>query len=278
MAKGIANGLKTDLWKVDPADLTLIRDRNHPLYDERVELPFDEAVVLDMLRAGCRVPIKARKNGELLEVVDGRRRTINALEANRRLAEAGRDPIRVPVQLERGRDVDHVDAMIATNELRRPDSPVLKATKIQRYLNAGRTEDEAALTWGVSVATIKNWLKLLDLEPGVQVALAAGQLGLVEALDEYLPLTREEQAAKLEAAASAGELPAPAPNGKKKRKKKRKGSRPPAKLVREVAMRHAQKAVRQALLWSLGDMPAEEVEGAPGESLREAIDDLGGAR
>src|SRR5512137_1971108 len=90
-----------------PEALTLVRDKSHPLYDERVDLPPDEAAVLSIMRHGVIKPITVRKNGYMnggtavIEVMDGRSTVIAAAEANRRLLKAGRDPILVPAIIRR---------------------------------------------------------------------------------------------------------------------------------------------------------------------------------
>ena len=89
------------MFHLPPEDLVLILDKDHPLYDERVELPPDESVVLNMMKYGVRVALEVRKDGPEIQVVDGRRRTINARETNRRLVAEGRDPLLVKVVLAR---------------------------------------------------------------------------------------------------------------------------------------------------------------------------------
>ena len=68
------------------------------------EAQFEEDVVQGMMEYGVQEAIKVVKNGETLEVVDGRQRTINAREANRRLKERGLPTITVKVFIVRGED------------------------------------------------------------------------------------------------------------------------------------------------------------------------------
>ena len=129
--------------------------------------------------------------------------------------------------------------------------------KIQRYLNMGRTEDEAAVVWGVGNTQLRNYLKLLDLDQEVQKAVLKRQLGVTEAHRDYAPLTREDQVKKLEGAA----LPPAQPSGKPKRRKAKQGGKPCAALVRKVANDGVTPAVREALLWALGDTSSEQIGG-----------------
>ena len=249
-------GKRGQVFYLPPETLTLITDPASPLYDERVHLPPDEVVVLNMMRYGVKVPLKVRKNGEGVEVVDGRRRTINAREANRRLEAEGREPLLVKCEVERGRDKDHADTMILCNELRRGDDPVTRALKVQRYLNGGRTPEEAGMVWGVSPDCIERWQRVLDLHEDVQGAVKAGRITFTSAVDRYSKLSREAQVKLLQGA------DAPNPSGKPKR-----ASKPATRRIREVAATMPNQ-VREALLWAVGDLKASEVTNA---RLKEAI-------
>ena len=259
MGSQVLPGKRRQSFLLPPEDLVLITDKDHPLYDERVELPPDEKIVRNMMKYGVRVALKVRKDGESIEVVDGRRRTINAREANRRLVEEGRDPLLVACEVSRGTDQDHADEMTMLNELRRGDDPITKARKIQRYLDSGRTVEEASMVWGVGEASIKNYLKMLDCAPAVQEAVAAGRLGFTAA-QPLAKLPRAEQNA------AVADLPPAAKNGKPKRKDtgKKKGKRkvlPSPKLIRSVAEHGVTPAVKEALLWVLGDIKHEDTGG-----------------
>ncbi|WP_246791999.1 hypothetical protein [Burkholderia perseverans] len=69
----------------DPDDLVIITDPNHALFDRRALLPFDEPMVLNFISTGriyqTITVTKDIETGKTL-VVDGRRRVINAREAN----------------------------------------------------------------------------------------------------------------------------------------------------------------------------------------------------
>jgi len=89
---------KRDLFLVPPEKLVVIGldtedEPEHPLYDARVTLPIDQAMVADVAKFGVVQPIRARRNGDKLEVVVGRQRVRLAREAN---GIGTGDPIRVP--------------------------------------------------------------------------------------------------------------------------------------------------------------------------------------
>jgi ParB family chromosome partitioning protein len=87
-------GRRLNAFAVDPDNLIIIGldtddGPEHPLYDERVKLPLDESTVLNIMAIGVKEPVLVRKTDGNPEVVDGRRRTMHAREANRRLRELG---------------------------------------------------------------------------------------------------------------------------------------------------------------------------------------------
>lgn len=124
----------------DPDDLVIITDPNHALFDRRALLPFDEPMVLNLMAEGVHQSITITKDVERGQtiVVDGRRRVINAREANRRLREAGCEPLRVPAIPRRDGMATLTSAMVSTNEIRRADSPINRAEKMARMRSQGR--------------------------------------------------------------------------------------------------------------------------------------------
>ncbi len=189
---------RAELLMFQPEDLTVVDDPAHPLYDDRVHLPLDEALVLNIMANGVLEPVLVRKNGErddlpVVEVVAGRQRVRAACEANRRLAKEGKQLVRVPGVPRRGDDADLFGVMVSENEVRRGDSPIVRAKKLQRYLAMGRTQADAACMWGVNISTVGNMLALLDCAAPVQKAVEAGTIGATLAAKELSRLPREQQ-------------------------------------------------------------------------------------
>ena len=176
---------RRSFFMMDPASIVVIGvdtedGPEHPLYDARIHRPLNEATVRDMMRRGVKEPISVTKDGAESPpiVVDGRRRVLHAREATRRLREEGHEvTIQVPVlPPERGDNGRMLGLMVALNEHREEDSPLNRARKLQRYLDMGYTEQDAADTFAVSVQTIQNYLKLLSLHPQCMKAIEEGQL------------------------------------------------------------------------------------------------------
>lgn len=178
---------KRDAYMFDPEDLVLVTDEKHPLYDERVHLPVNENYVLNMMFAPDGVPqgvlqpitgMRDPETGKILVVI-GRQRVKAAREANKRLKKAGLEQIRVPTLLQRiPSNAGHraMGMIISENEQRENDTPLGRAKKAQRYIDMGRSEDEVAVLFGISKASVKNMLGLLDAPAAVRNAVEAGKI------------------------------------------------------------------------------------------------------
>lgn len=218
---------KLDVYTFDPNEVVLVDDKTSAIYDDRINLDYDEALVLNMMYApdpegppqGVLKHLIGRRNNESgkVEIVDGRRRTKAAREANRRLKKQGREPIRLPVHVRRANDALSMSMMISSNGFALEDSPMNRAKKAQRFIDLGRDESEVATLMGVSKATVGNLLSLLDAPAVVRNAVDAGK---ISASDGY-KLSREEPQ---EAKKKLSELIEKAPRtpGKKRSKNAKK--------------------------------------------------------
>lgn len=184
------DGTRVNAFAMAPEDLTIVGiDTNdgpeHPLWQPRVKTlkrTITAAWVQNILKLGVLETVLVRKNGPRIEVVAGRRRVLGAREANKTLVEAGAFPMRVNCMVRKGGDGDAMDAMIAENEGRLDDSPVVKAQTVARYLTLGRSEEEIAVIMSLTVAQVKNLQTLLELSDNVQKLVDERRLGLTAAL------------------------------------------------------------------------------------------------
>lgn len=55
---------KTNVLMFEPEKLHLVTDKTHPLYDERINLPIDEGMVLNIKELGVLEPITVWKDPE----------------------------------------------------------------------------------------------------------------------------------------------------------------------------------------------------------------------
>lgn len=183
--------------------------KKHPLYDERVNLPVSDTLIRSIIKYGVRDPIEVRSvvsagGKTVAEVIDGRQRVRATREANRRIAaeaeKAGTEPVfvLVPAMVVNGRnDATMADLMVLKNEQRQSDPIAVKAAKLQRLLDYGRTLEDCEIVFGVSKDTLENWLQLMNMDEQVLSAVnKTGKRGdglpMVVALD-LARLPREEQ-------------------------------------------------------------------------------------
>jgi len=230
----------------DPDDLHLELDPERKHYDPRGSLPPDEAQVKFMLLHGVELPICVEAIGDQFVVVDGRRRVVNAREVKRRQLEEGvpaERAIMVPVKKVRGRTDEK---RVFLNEHRRAVDPVEQARGMQRFLDQGQNEEDVADLFNVTVKTVQNRLKLLDLVPEVQAAVSKGELASTKAM-KLAGKSEEKQRAALNG------KPAPkTPRGTRPK-------RPARKIAMKAAMsKHLKDREAAVLLWALGEITTEE--------------------
>ncbi len=258
---------KKDVLLFDPEDLVIVEDPASALYDERATMPVDEPLVLNIMHHGVLEPILVRKNQETgkVEVVAGRQRVKACREANKRLKKQGCETHRVPAVVKRGEGHALMGMMISENEHREDDSPLVRAKKVQRFLDMGRSEEEAAVMFGVSVSTIKNMVALLDAPKVVQRSLEKGEIGATDAY-KLAKLEPEEAEKRIEQLGKE----APRQNGKKRRSNGKKakaiiegssggrGKREILALQKKISETESMKEMHRigalAILgWALGD-------------------------
>lgn len=250
------------LFLLDPANLTLIEDPNDPLYDVRVKLGPAEGLVRDIAHRGVIEPVVITKRGDKAVVVDGRQRVAAAREANKRLSDMGKAPIKVPCIVRRGEDADLFGVLIAANEHRLDDTPLERAKKAQRLINMGRSIDEAAIAFGVSGGAVRHWLKLLDLPAAARKAIESGVMSADTALTLSEADPEDAKAIVEQATVAAKEAVKGRRSVRSAVRKVVKGAKgPKMKSRRQIESRLAEKRLppdyRIALLWVLGKSEGE---------------------
>lgn len=191
------------LWQFDPDDLIVIGHDTkdgpeHELYDERIKLPLNEEMILNLMAEGVKVSVLVRKGAKgKPEIADGRRRVLHAREANKRLKKAGEPLIVIPAILEHGDELHMANVAIGLNEIRHDDDTMVKAAKAVRLLQRNGNDKKAtALAFGVTTTTIKNWTKLIELAPAVRKAVAANEIAPSAAI-QLADLDKDEQISAL---------------------------------------------------------------------------------
>jgi ParB family chromosome partitioning protein len=122
---------KTNVLTFEPENLHLVTDKTHPLYDERIHLPIDEGMVLNIMELGVLEPIIVWKDPEtgLTCVVDGRQRVKHTWRQIS-LFERGQRPTACSWVVKRGSANQMAKYMVSENEIRRPDTPLGRAKKM----------------------------------------------------------------------------------------------------------------------------------------------------
>jgi ParB family chromosome partitioning protein len=179
----------------------------HPLWDgDRLALALKsitEEWVANLMTFGVLGPVLVRKNGDRIEVIAGRRRVLGARIASARLIEAGQPPLKVPCMVKRSDDKNVMGAVVAENEGRLDDTPIVRAKKVQRLLDRGYNEHGAAIAMCLSLEEVQRLLPLLDLAEPVQQLLEHRSIGQTVALT-LRDLPREEQVQKAEEFVAVG--------------------------------------------------------------------------
>lgn len=204
---------RSDEYHVDPRRLTLITDPDHVLYQSRVHRPFTEEMVQEILEEGVKHPILVRKNGfdqnneEIWEVIAGRRRVINALEALRRQIASGvkrKDLLLVPVKIEPVSDDRAENLMILENAHREEVTPTERADEVRRWLNRrGDTpanRKKLARLLKCAPSSIDNMIAVTAATPAVKEAVDKGELSLRAGAELAERVPRANQKAVLDKA------------------------------------------------------------------------------
>jgi ParB family chromosome partitioning protein len=283
MGKSAIDAKRVNGFALDPNDITIIGldtddGPDHPLFDERIKLPVNEPLALNIRVNGVIEPVQCRKNGDTIEVVNGRQRVRAARLANEMNRKEGLEPILVTVVLRRGADESMMGVMISANELRQADVMATKLKKLERFMSIGRSEEGAAIAFGVSVATIKQWLALMEAGPEVKKAFAAGLLSATAAA-KLAAIPRAEQADAVAEATKDGKATVQAAQRATKTAKAAADGEtasetvvPPQKrllkrLVKNGALKELREGpkfedgFRSAIQWMLGEMASGEVDG-----------------
>lgn len=203
---------KTNLLLMDPDKLTIVEDdTGSALYDpDRANLPVDEALVLNIMTFGVIEPVVIWKDPEtgIVYVVDGRQRVKACREANQRLKKQGCTPLQISCVVRRG-DGKHMMGVMISSFIRQDDTPLGRARKLARYLDLGHSEEQASVTFGISVSSVKNLLTLNDAPRAIQKAVETRR---VTATDGVKLAKMDPEAAK----AKLAELPPAAPRGERR--------------------------------------------------------------
>lgn len=193
---------------------TAHKEGEHPLWDERIMLPLDEAMANNMRVYGTIEAVKVRKAGkypeghpnageDIIEVVEGRQRTRSCRRAVELAKKAGEVAPMLKIEFQRADDVTAVGAMISANEQRRDDLPSVKARKAARILALGHSEQDVANMFGVTTTAVRQWTKFTELSKKVKKAVDNNQISFSAAI-QFHGLAADDQNEKLSELIASG--------------------------------------------------------------------------
>lgn len=233
----------------------------HPLYDERILEPIEDAFVQNIDYYGVLEEVLVRKDGDRVLVLAGRRRVRAARLVNEGRAKRGEMSMKVRIAEKKGDDNLMRGIIVTENAQRRGDSPMTCAKKAQRMRDNGCSDGEIVVAFGITKQTLMRWLSLLDLAAPVQKAVDAGKLSATAAA-KLASLPRTEQLAELPALIESGATI----ETTERRVAKRNGTaikpkKPSARLVSAlvedpVFLDGLDKQARGLLRWLTGDQDA----------------------
>jgi len=241
MAKSPLGGNRRTHNMVSPSKLVVVTDKTHALYDERCKLQLNKELAESIRVHGVREPLSVKIEGNELLVVDGRQR----LKAALHVAKTNKS-LKIPVIEAKGSEQALGELVSVFNSNRVIDDPITEANKLQRMMDRGSSKKECAVAMGFSVKTVERRLKLLTLDPKVQLKVKTGAM----TSDEALALLGESKEDQQAASRRTG-------NRKTGSDGKKQQSRTPNKVtIRKVAEKFMESdpSVTLALLYATGDI------------------------
>lgn len=237
-------------------DIDSLEGEAHPLFDDRVFIPRKDSKIAATIKHGIATPCIVRKNGEMVEAVDGRQRVLDGRMANLALKKRGEELLRIKCVVQRGSDKGAMATMVMANELRTADEIFNKAKKANRMQERGMDLDEIAEVFQVTTTAVRNWLKLLEMDDAVQKAARTGQVTVTEAI-KWSKEERPKQKDLLKAHVAATKARAADPykkKGKKGKKTTTRGKSPGKVKIRALIEALPESKTKSALQWAVGDI------------------------
>jgi len=195
------NASRSTIFRFDPNELVIIGidtddGPEHELWDARINEPKDseslQALALDISVRGIGQPIIVRKDGGKAQVVVGRRRVRAARIANATLLSGTNQSVKVPAVRRDGDALDMVGMMVAENEHREADAFLERARKAAKMRALGASMAEVAVAFGVQVAAVRRWIRVLELDQVIIDAIRDDLIAPYAAM-ELSTLPREQQ-------------------------------------------------------------------------------------
>ena len=205
-----AEASRTDIWWVAPescglAGIDTPADPSNALYDTRVHLPLKPEFVSNIDQLGVKQAVTGIIVAGKLWIDAGRQRVRAARAANALRVARGDAPMKIRVVVSSETDPQAIFLLARTlNAFRQDDGPLTVARNFRRAEdNFGTTAEAYANAEGISVATLRSYVTLLD-KAGTALleAMDAGTVTPTIAM-QVARLPEAEQAAAVVEAATA---------------------------------------------------------------------------
>lgn len=228
MAK-VEGATRTDAFAMAPEVLLLIgRDvapgmkvphvhGEHHLFERRALEEPDRATVDGMKRFGVIQPITVERyaDTDLYAVAAGRRRVINARQANIELIAAGEPPIQVKCIIRKANVLSSTFVKVIENHHRRDVDVWTMVENAVDMHDRDISDDDIAMAFGRTGKGAAKWVASLrsiaDVHPDTRAAIQAGTLSLTAAI-EVASLPRDTQPAVVASIVSGVRSVAPDPS------------------------------------------------------------------
>lgn len=151
----------------------------------RADEPFgdaeeDKQLIAQLRRGKIIGPFKARPEGDGYGVVVGRRRFLAKKEVGAKYFVVGADCLIEDISNEEAREASLIENL---EILRKEMNPITRANRLAEIIAFSPTGLRGtARRLGISASTLSEWLKILELSPKMQEAVAKGLLFYTDAL------------------------------------------------------------------------------------------------
>lgn len=165
---------KGDFFWVDPELLNLVTDTHSDIYVPDVGKPPPESMIRNFMEFGCTESVTVRRNRETgkYDVFKGRTRVMALREVNKRRIAKGEQPYLIKCIVERtARGLRAIGMIISENNIRKVESPSVRAEQAARMIDHGGTHEDVAVAMGIEVAQVKNLLTLFDAPDFIREAV-----------------------------------------------------------------------------------------------------------
>lgn len=176
---------RTSEYLFDPKQIIV-----KPELNGRHEAPDIEPLIADIVRNGQLEPVIVRNDGGNAVLSAGFSRWRAITEINKRKLTPAPLPIRAIYR--KANELDGFLANISENRYRNQTTRLDDAYNVRRLEQWGQSEEQIAEVYRESVKWVKRMLKLVELDPAAQVAIAKGQIKS-SAITAVSKLTTEEQ-------------------------------------------------------------------------------------